>query len=145
MPDALRRSEQRVRPIHLFCGYYERIFAADELIALAEEKRAALWKAGGLLNKGCGLVRKLRSSCRNTISRKLNPISSALSPLPVSSRQSPGNSAPPRRHLRSRHQDDRSRRLRSPRLRNRRRSVPPLPLIGSQLLFLCQKHKRSPS
>jgi hypothetical protein len=40
-------------PIHIYCGDYAAANAhADELVALADEKGAMLWKAAGMMNQG---------------------------------------------------------------------------------------------
>jgi predicted ATPase len=40
-------------PIHIYCGDYAAANAhADELVALADEKGATLWKAAGMMNQG---------------------------------------------------------------------------------------------
>jgi predicted ATPase len=44
-------------PTHIFCGYTAATIAhSNEVVALAEEKGAALWKAFGIVNKGCALA-----------------------------------------------------------------------------------------
>src|SRR5215470_3037101 len=43
--------------IHMFCGNYSASTAqCDELVVLAEEKGALLWKAEGTVQKGCVLA-----------------------------------------------------------------------------------------
>jgi predicted ATPase len=42
---------------HTFCGKYAAVDAfVDELVALADEKGAVLWKAGGMMDQGCVLA-----------------------------------------------------------------------------------------
>jgi len=42
---------------HLLCGNYAAAIAQlDEVVALADEKGALLWKAGGMMNQGCVLA-----------------------------------------------------------------------------------------
>ena len=42
---------------HIFCGNYATANAqSDELVALADEKGAAFWKAGGMVDQGCVLA-----------------------------------------------------------------------------------------
>jgi hypothetical protein len=42
---------------HIQCGNYATANAdADEVVALAAEKGALIWKAGGILNRGCVLA-----------------------------------------------------------------------------------------
>jgi predicted ATPase len=42
---------------YLFCGDYATVSAlADGLVTLAEEKGAVMWKAFGIMNKGCALA-----------------------------------------------------------------------------------------
>jgi hypothetical protein len=44
-------------PTLLFCGAYAAVVAqSDEVVALADAKGAVLWKAFGMLNKGCALA-----------------------------------------------------------------------------------------
>ncbi len=49
--------------IHMLCGNSVAANAqADELVALAEEKGASMWKAAGMLNQGCLLVMTSKAS-----------------------------------------------------------------------------------
>ena len=42
---------------HIFCGNYATANAqSDEVVALADEKGALLWKAFGMMNQGCVLA-----------------------------------------------------------------------------------------
>src|SRR5271163_4333683 len=44
-------------PTYIHCGNYQTASVhLDELVALADEKGSAIWKAFGMLFKGCGLA-----------------------------------------------------------------------------------------